>query len=139
MLVKFKKLESNAKTPTKAFLDDAGWDIYAIADLYIPPNEQREVKTGIAFEIPKGWHIQIHTRSSYGKKMLKCHLGIVDSGYRNEVSIWVYNYGKEGYYVKTGDKVCQVLFLPVPEVNMKEVDQLSESDRGLKGHGSSGR
>jgi len=137
--VKFKKMSNKAKTPTKAYTFDAAFDLYSVDEIAIPSNEQREVKVGLAFEIPEGWHMQIHTRSSYGKKMLRCHLGIVDSGYRNELSIWVHNFSNDVHYVKEGDKICQILFLPVPETILSEVNELTPSERGEKGHGSSGR
>ena len=139
MQVRFQKLSPFAKSPTKAYADDAGWDVYATESLYLLPGQQGEVKIGLAFETPPGWHLQLHTRSSFGKRMMKCHLGIVDSGYRNEISVWVHNYGYESQRVNVGDKVCQLIFAPVLHVDFIEAQQLTESERGLKGHGSSGR
>ena len=139
LVIKVKRVNSKAKLPTRAYSFDAGWDLYAIEDVRLAPGEQRDVKVGLAFEVPEGWHMQIHTRSSYGKKMLRCHLGIIDCGYRAELSIWIANYGTNYQQIKAGDKVCQVLFLPVPEVKLVEVDSLNPSQRGEKGHGSSGQ
>jgi len=136
--VKVKRLSPDVKLPTQAYKGDAGWDVYSVVEVYIPAGEMREVKTGISLEVPVGWQTQIHTRSSYGKKCLKCHLGIIDSGYRNEISVWLFNHGKEGHYIRKGDKVCQLLFLPVPEVKLTEVQNLNSSERGLRGHGSTG-
>lgn len=137
--VSYKKTHVSAKAPTRAYEADAGWDVYALDDVFIPTGGQREVKIGLAFETPAGYHIQIHTRSSHGKVMLRCHLGIVDAGYRNELSIWMHNFGSDNYVVKAGSKVCQLLFLPVPNIELKEVRELNPSERGLKGHGSSGQ
>jgi len=149
--LKIKKLHPEAIIPTRTYRTDAGIDLYSIEDVTIPSGHQREVRTGVALEIPEGYHVQLHTRSSFGKKGLRCHLGIFDSGYRNEVTIWVvntqqYNENDKGglipltsYEIKKGDKICQMILLPVPEVEIIEVDELSESERGTKGHGSSGR
>jgi dUTP pyrophosphatase len=71
--------------------------------------------------------------------MLRCHLGIVDSGYRGEITVWINNYGKDGHYIKKGDKVCQILFVLTPQVKLQEVSELEDSERGTNGHGSSGR
>lgn len=139
LILNFKKIDPKAMTPTKAHDDDAGWDMYALERCYIPTHEWRAVRTGLAFEIPTGWHMQIHTRSSYAKVKIKNHLGIIDSGYRNEVLVLVYNNGTEDFIIEKGSKFCQALILPVPHVVLVETDQLSESDRGLGGFGSSGK
>lgn len=137
--MKFKRTDPRAKAPTKAYAGDAGWDIYATESVLVPAGGEMLVPTGIAFEIPEGWHIQVHTRSSYGKKQLRLHLGIIDAGYRNEISVWVCNHSAQDYQVLAGDKVAQLLLLPVPEVQLEEAQELSDSERGTRGHGSSGR
>lgn len=137
--VKVKRLSPTAKMPTKAYADDAGWDVYAIQRVYIEPYQTVVVQTGLAFEMTPGWHMQVHTRSSYGKRGIRCHLGIVDSGYRNELGIIVQNNSLEHFIIEKGDKFAQLLFLPVPNVTMTESDTLNETDRGQGGFGSSGR
>jgi dUTP pyrophosphatase len=137
-IVKFKKLNPDAKAPTRAYKGDAGWDLYATEDAYVD-RHGKEVKIGLAFEIPEGWQMQIHTRSSMGKKGLRCHLGVVDAGYRNEVTIFVWNQSNVDYQINKGDKIAQAIFLPVPDMDMVEAEELSQSERGLKGVGSSGR
>jgi len=151
LLLKCKILETAAHLPTKSYEGDAGWDLYSVDDVVIHPGEQCEVRTGIVVEIPKGWHIQLRTRSSYGKRGLWCFPGTIDEGYRNELTIWLaylnlYRRNTVGGYdclesfeIKKGAKICQMIILPVPKVKIVEVDELSKSERGLKGHGSSGR
>lgn len=139
ILVRFKKLNPKVKTPTKAYEGDAGLDLYATERMYIPSGEWRVVKTGLAFEIPEGWHMQIHTRSSYGKLRLRCHLGIIDAGYRNEVLVMLFNDGMEDFILEEGSKFCQAVFLPVPLLKLEETDQLNDSHRGQGGFGSSGK
>lgn len=135
----FKKLDPKAMIPTKAYSDDAGIDLYALERTYIPAGQWRMVRTGLAFEIPTGWHMQVHTRSSYAKVQVKNHLGIIDSGYRNEVLVIAYNNGYEDFIIEAGSKFCQALILPTPQVTLVESDKLSDSDRGQGGFGSSGK
>lgn len=141
MKIKVKKLHSEAKLPTKAHVsEDAGWDIYSIVDIAIGPNpsEVVEVHTGIAIEIPKGYFGLVGTRSSFGKKGWRVHAGILDAGYRGEITLFVS--GVTDYsQISVGDRVAQLLILPVPEVEMEEADVLSDSDRGSNGFGSTGR
>ena len=137
--VKFTKLSEDAKPPTKAHDTDAGWDMYASQQLSLEPFTHRAVKTGLAFEIPPRWHTQIHTRSSYAKMGVRCHLGIVDAGYRGELKVIVHNHTNQFVTIKKGDKFCQLIFLPVPDVTLTQVDKLSESSRGEGGFGSSGK
>lgn len=137
--VGYKKLDPRAKDPDKAHADDAGLDLYALERTYIPAGQWRMIRTGLAFDIPLGWHMQLHTRSSYAKLMVRNHLGIIDSGYRGEVLVIVYNNGYEDFIVEAGSKFCQALLLPVPCTILLNTDKLSESIRGEKGFGSSGR
>jgi dUTP pyrophosphatase len=137
--IKVKKLEPTASLPTKAYQNDAGLDLYALERSYVRAGEWRPVRTGLAFEIPDGWHFQVHTRSSYSKHRIRCHLGIIDSGYRNELIIIVFNDGYEDFIIEPGSKFSQIVVLPVPELSLEEVSELSESDRGQGGFGSSGK
>ena len=139
LILKYKKLDSKSITPTKAHDDDAGLDLYALEKTYIPAGQWRSVRTGLAFEILKGWCMQIHTRSSYAKLKVRNHLGIIDSGYRNEVLVIVYNDGYNDFIVEAGSKFCQVLILPTPFVTLVESNELSNSNRGQGGFGSSGK
>lgn len=138
--VKVKRLHPDAKLPTQAYEGDAGWDIYALEDAIVDKSRITEVKTGIALEIPYGYQVQIHTRSSFGKQGLKCHLGVVDAGYRGELTVWVTpNQNSIFYVIKKGDKIAQLVFAPVIPAAITEVQELNSSTRGERGHGSSGR
>lgn len=138
--VKAKKLHPDAKLPTQAYEGDAGWDLYALEDATVNPRSVTEIRTGVAFEIPYGYQMQVHTRSSFGKKGLKVHLGIIDAGYRGEVTAWITFNKTEGFYqIKKGDRIAQIVFAPVIPVKVTEVKNLNESERGTKGHGSSGK
>lgn len=152
MKIFVKKLHPDAQIPSKAHPEeDAGFDLYSCDDIVeIKEGEVKEVKTGVALEIPQGYYGQIMTRSSFGKKGLRVHPGVVDSGYRGEITIFVYNLSDQnarntmyvednGYAILKGDKVAQLLILPVPAVEMEETDDLGWSSRGANGFGSTGR
>lgn len=152
-MLKVKKLDKNATIPTRAYQGDAGIDIYAIENQIIPPYEPQsitgidepvpmvmvEVRTGIAIEVPEGYYTEIACRSSLGKKGIRVHAGIIDSGYRNEITVWMQNFGSSQHIINKGDKVAQLIIKPVAVMDIQEVKKLSDSERGLKGHGSSGK
>jgi len=139
--IKFKKMSKDAKTPTQAYEGDAGWDLYSVEDIILLPNTTTEVHTHISMEIPQGIFGLITARSSQGKIGIRIHPGIVDSGYRYECSPFIQNLTLAPYEIKKGDKICQMIFQPyaIPKQGMIEVEELSKSERGIKGHGSSGR
>jgi dUTP pyrophosphatase len=141
MKIRVKKLSPEAKLPSKAHPDeDAGFDLYCTESAWLAAERGvEEVPTGISVEIPKGYYGQIMTRSSFGKKGMRVHPGVVDSGYRGEITIFVYNFASCQYKIEAGDKIAQLLILPVPEVEIEEVEGLSSSNRGEKGFGSTGR
>ena len=149
-----KKLHKDAKLPTKAHPgEDAAFDIYSIEDISLSCDcrsrtlivenmnlpKMVEIHTGIAISVPNNYYVQVMCRSGLGRKGLKLHLGILDAGYRNEVTILGQNCGTETIQVKKGDRVAQLLILPVPDVKVVEVNELPKSERGNNGFGSSGR
>lgn len=139
--IKVKLLNPAAKVPAKAHHGDAGWDIYASEAAEVGPGETRIIKTGIALEIPSGWYGQIKSRSGLGAKGLIVTAGVVDSGYRGEVGVVVVN-GNKGpagsFSFKPGDKIAQMVFLPVPHVEINITGELGSSARGQGGFGSTG-
>lgn len=139
--IKFKKLVESAKIPTKAHPSDAGADLTAVS---IGWNEECSCwvyGTGIAIEIPEGYVGLLFPRSSirkYGLMQCNC-VGVIDSHYRGEIFI---SYKRTDYKQKIyeiGDKIAQLIILPYPEVSYTEVEELSETDRGTNGHGSTGK
>lgn len=151
MQLKVKKLDSRATVPTKNNPTDAGFDLYALEDAALRSGETIKIKTGIAMEIPDGYYGQIFERSSLGSKGIARRGGVIDSSYRGEILVCLHNtnlqhiYGHSPhlessvYTVAAGDKIAQIVILPVPQMEIVEVNELSESDRGDKGFGSSGR
>jgi len=139
--VKFKKLHSDAKTPTK-HLDAACFDLYSIQDCFIRPSTAVTVHTGIALEIPIGFAGFIHTRSGMGiNHGLRVHLGVIDPDFRGEVSVHIFSHSSNigTYELLEGDRVAQIFFAPILPVELIEAVELSETVRGENCHGSSGR
>ena len=138
MKVKFRKLDEDAVTPSYAKEGDAGLDLTCI-DLEID-NDITTYKTGIAIQIPEGFMGLIFPRSSVYKKdlILSNSIGVIDSGYRGEILIKYRETSAYPEVFKVGERVAQLIILPVPYVDLIEVEELSETDRGTKGHGSTG-
>lgn len=137
MQVKIKRLNDKAILPTKAHTTDAGYDLYASSCYY--EDGMLHYGTGVAVEIPEGYVGFVFPRSSIANTHLTLSnsVGVIDSGYRGEVKAKFRKGGTRGYHV--GERIAQLIILPYPEVTFEEVDELSDSDRGEGGYGSSGR
>lgn len=145
------KLSPEAILPTRTHSTDAGLDLFAIEDLFIPIQSTRRIKTGIAINIPAGYVGKIEDRSGTSMKGLRTGGGVVDTGYSGEVGIVMHNltnddkvinengYFEMGYEVKKGDKVAQILIYKVELPQVVEVTELWNSERADKGFNSSGR
>lgn len=147
LVVKFVKLDPEAKAPFKANPTDAGWDLHCVASPEIDEEGNHVYRTGLALEIPDGHVGLLFPRSSIAKKdlLLSNSVGVVDCHYRGEVlakfKAYV-TYDSEHTYChiyEKGDRICQLIVMPIPQVEMEEVSELSETDRGTGGYGSSGR
>jgi dUTP pyrophosphatase len=139
LVIAVKVLYPGAPLPTRGHAGDAGWDLYCAGDgVEIRSGATALVPTGIALEIPAGWYGQIKSRSSLGARGVVVTAGVIDSGYRGEVKVALINTG-EALALKRGDKIAQIVFLPVPDVTIEVADSLGPSSRGDKGFGSTGR
>lgn len=143
MELKVKRLHANAKLPTRAHSGDLGFDLFAIETVGVQPGQTVAAKTGVSCEFPEGWGAIIKARSSQGKVGVDIFGGVVDSGYRGEIIVLIHNTAdpaSEGtviYYA--GDKVAQLVLVPVFPGTVEEVTSLCETSRGAQGFGSSGR
>ena len=139
MNIKIKKLNSNAVIPFRAHFGDAGMDITATS--VIETEDYVEYGTGLAFEMNPGYMMLIFPRSSNSKKdLLLCNsVGILDSSYRGELKLRFKRTKQSDKTYSVGDKVGQIVILPYPEINFIEVNELSETDRGEGGFGSTGK
>jgi dUTP pyrophosphatase len=135
--IKIKKVTSTAQLPTKAHATDAGYDLYASSCHY--EDGMLHYGTGVAVEIPAGYVGLVFPRSSIANTHLTLSnsVGVIDSGYRGEIKAKFRKGGSKGY--KVGERIAQLIIMPYPEVTFEEVDELSESDRGTGGYGSSGK
>lgn len=140
MKVEFKKLVENAVIPTKAHPTDAGFDLVATSVSEDLKLNIITYGTGIAIEIPEGYVGYIFPRSSVYKHQMclaNC-VGVIDSGFRNEILLKFRIVQPNISRYSVGDKVAQLIIQPYPEIQFEEVDELSDSDRGLGGFGSTG-
>ena len=138
-MLKYKKMNPDAKDPIIATEGSAGIDLYAVSCEMI---NKKTIKydTGIAFEIPKGYVGLLFPRSSVVKKGLFMgnSVGVIDSDFRNSVSAVFYT-GENDEIYKVGERVCQLVIVPAPFFDLVEVDELSETERGTGGFGSTGK
>ena len=138
--VKVILLETNSKLPTKANFNDAGFDLYSIVDIIIPPKQRKTVRTGIALQMPEHFAGLIWPRSGLSVKQgIDVLAGVVDSGYRGEIMVCLYNTSDEDVNIHIGDRIAQIIFQEVPRVIMEVHESLGSSQRGENGFGSSGK
>ncbi|OFZ18072.1 MAG: hypothetical protein A2X94_02550 [Bdellovibrionales bacterium GWB1_55_8] len=133
-----RRLSHDAILPTRAHPDDAGLDLYLLEPITIAPGEGVTAATGIAAAIPHGFVGMIADRSSMAKKGLKTAGGIIDSGYRGEIRIVLWNLSRETHSVAKGDRIAQLLVIPVALSAVEEVTSLEDTHRGSGGFGSTG-
>lgn len=139
-IVKVVLLDPNAKTPTKANENDAGFDLYSISETVVPPKQRKTVNTGIAIQMPEHFAGLIWPRSGLSVKHgIDVLAGVVDSGYRGEIMVCLYNTSDQNVVIHIGDRIAQIIFQEVPRVLMEVHDSLGSSQRGDNGFGSSGK
>ena len=143
--LKTKRLSENAKLPTKVRKKDAGFDLYCVADnefaedgFRFLPGQIKRFKTDVAIAAPDGYMLLLEDRSGMGNKGVTKFAGVIDQLYTGEIQVILCNLSKDVVTIKPGDRIIQFLVLPVPDVEVVEVDNLDETDRGDKSFGSSG-
>ena len=139
MKVKIKKLNENAVIPSYSKQGDAGLDLTATS-MTIDEYGNIVYGTGLAFEIPDGHFGLLFPRSSIAKYpiMLKNSVGVLDSNYRGEVT-FKFRQMENGDTYHVGDRIGQIIILPYPEIKFVESEELSDTERGSGGYGSTGR
>lgn len=144
MKIKVKKLRDSAKLPFRATQGSAGADLYACleAPVTVEPDQRVTIPVGIAVEIPAGYGGFVFPRSSvackFGVSLPNC-VGVIDSDYRGELCVPVINYSSKPYTVNDGDRIAQLVILPVEKAFYEYVDELSDTERGEGGFGSTGK
>jgi len=141
MVLKVKKLNPAAILPSYAREGDAGLDLFAVKGMAIEPGKSALVPTGIAIELPPGTEAQVRPRSGlalkHGISVLNTP-GTVDEGYRGEVGVILINHGPNAFAVEQGMKIAQMVVSPRIQVRVEEVPELSSTERGSGGFGSTG-
>lgn len=153
MKIKIKKLRADAVIPTKAHTSDAGFDLTAVSSK-VDECGALVYGTGIAMEIPEGYVGLVFPRSSIARKdiVLSNCVGVIDSGYRGEIMakykpvgfFTQYNCSRaieipyEGTIYGIGERIAQIIIIPIPDIEIEVADELSDSDRGVGGYGSTG-
>ena len=133
------KLDDGAKMPTKAHTSDAGFDLYTPYEFTVKAGESAVVFTGVHMVIPRGWCGLLVSKSGLNTKNDIQTTGLVDADYTGGIVVKVMNHGMKDYHFDKGDKVSQIVILPVCDVVLEETDYLPFTERGDKGFGSSGR
>ena len=136
-----RRLRDDATLPTQAYPGDAGLDLAACDRIELAPGERAMVGTGLAVAIPDGYAGYVQPRSGLAARhgiTIVNTPGLIDSGYRGELRIVLLNTdARESFVVEPGMRIAQLVVLPVPGVEPVEVDELPESERGVRGFGSS--
>lgn len=138
--LKIKKLHKNTKTPYYAHPGDAGFDLFVPEDVTVAPGERKSVPLGIAMEIPDGFVGLMFDKSSLSHKHgLKTFGNVIDSGYRGEIHAGIMNHADKPYTIEAGQKIIQMLIIPVETVDIIETNELGNSARGEGAFGSTGK
>ena len=136
-----RRLRPDAQVPTRAYAGDAGIDLAACERVELAPGERALVPTGLAVAIPAGYAGYVQPRSGLATKhgiSIVNTPGLVDSGYRGELLVNLLNTDpREAFVVEPGMRIAQLVVLAVPEVELVEVEELPDSERGDRGFGSS--
>lgn len=139
MIIKAKKLYPDAQLPQMMKEGDAAMDFYSYKDYELSPGEKIIVETGVAIAIPRGYWGNVRDRSGLAAKhSLHTMGGVFDSNYRGEVQIVLINLGQEIYNIKKGDRICQMIIERHEDLEVVEVEQLDETNRGEDRFASSG-
>lgn len=138
------KLENGCENfcPKKAHPDDAGYDLYSRIDAVLEPLSGMAIPVGFAIELPTGYEAQIRPRSGLAAKhhiTVTNSPGTVDANYRGEIKAILYNLDREPFIIQRGDRIAQMVICKLPEIELVEATELSETDRGSGGFGSSGK
>lgn len=132
-------LDNGARMPTKAHRADAGFDLYSREAVIVPAKESATFDTGIHMQIPEGFVGFLKSKSGLNVKHGITSEGVIDSGYTGSIVVKLYNHSGKDYKVQIGDKISQIVLLPIAMTDLELVKDFENSERGNNGFGSSGR
>ena len=132
------QLDKGAIMPTRAHSTDAGLDLYAPDDFYVPAFGSEVIDTGVHVEIPKGYVGFLKSKSGLNIHHSLVGEGVIDSGYTGSIKVKLYNNGRKTYYGQEKQKISQLVILPIITPELELVEELKETERGDGGFGSTG-
>lgn len=141
MKIEFKKLDNDVVVPQFAHEGDSGMDIRSNEDYTLQPQEFHIFKTGLACAVERGYEVQVRARSGLACKhgvTVVNGIGTIDSNYRGEIGVGLINLGKEPIRIIEGDRIAQLVVAMVEQPIIQVVEELSDTNRGVGGFGSSG-
>lgn len=140
MKIKIKRFHKDSKIPTYAHVGDAGMDLFCVEEFQLKPGERNSIPIGLAFEIPEGYVGLVWDKSGLSHKYgLRTLGGVIDSGYRGEVKIGLINLSDKIINFEKGHQIAQLLIQKIEHPQIEETTELSETERGEKGFGSTGK
>jgi dUTP pyrophosphatase len=142
--LKIKRLRPNAKLPKRATPGSTGFDLFACVEgegaIMLVGTQPKPIPTGIAIEVPRGYDVQIRPRSGLSAKGVGVTFGTKDSDYRGEILITMYLFNPNATFeIKHGDRIAQMVISKVTDLPLVEVEELTPTERGSGGHGSTGK
>jgi dUTP pyrophosphatase len=139
--VEITRVREDARVPERAYAGDAGLDLATCEAIRLAPGERTLVPTGLAVAIPEGYAGFVQPRSGLAARegiTVVNSPGLIDAGYRGEIQVVLLNTDRERTFTaQPGERIAQLVVLPVPELSLREVDVLRPSERGVRGFGSS--
>ena len=138
MKLKIQRLDPAAKLPTRAYEHDAGYDLYSVEEITLKPGERAAARTGLKMAIPAGCVGLIWDKGGPAVKGIHCLAGVVDAGFRGEVTVHLANLSREPYDIKIGQKIAQILVQKIEFPEIAEEEIADETERGAGRFGSSG-
>lgn len=133
------KLDAGAKMPVRAHESDAGFDLFAMESDIVPSRGSKTFDTGVHVELPVGTVGMVKSKSGLNVKHGLTSEGVIDAGYTGSIRVKLYNHSDKAYPVYAGDKISQLVILPILTPDLELVDELEATDRGAGGFGSTGR
>uniref|UniRef100_A0A7C4Y5C0 Deoxyuridine 5'-triphosphate nucleotidohydrolase n=1 Tax=candidate division WOR-3 bacterium TaxID=2052148 RepID=A0A7C4Y5C0_UNCW3 len=140
--LKVKRIDKTLPLPVKGSKGSSGFDIYSSCDCILNPFEFKTIPTGIAIELKKGYEAQIRPRSGLASKNgigILNSPGTIDSDYRGEILVVLFNFSKKRYRIKKGDRIAQLVISKIIDASLEESENLKRTKRGKRGFGSTGR
>lgn len=132
------KLDPGAYMPTRAHNTDAGLDLFSPVDLWLHPGEHRMIDTGVHVEIPDGYVGMITSKSGLMSQGITSR-GTIDCGYTGSIKAVLFNSGSDGFKIRKGYKITQLVIVPCIKPELEIVDHLDDTERGESGFGSTGK